>query len=322
MSFHNERFPTDVSWGSRGGPGYFTNIIELDSGIEERVARRSRARRRYDASYGVRRYSQLAALISFYIGRKGPASGFRYKDWSDFTTSTDGKSAAAFTDQTIGTGDGTTKVFQMVKRYTSGSQTEVRNLTKIVNNTMLLGVNGTLTVSGWTVDNDTGLITFTTAPTNGHPITAGCQFDTPVRFGAELDESIMLSLENFSSGSIEAIPLIEIMNEDQFEDDYFYGGAKEHGNISADISISQPNGRVHSCDPQSGALSMSLPTKTTVKPGGPIFYLHNLSLTNAIAVKESAADGAATVLNLPADTGVTVDLSINPAGTVRTWYVF
>lgn len=322
MSFHNEQFPTDVSWGSRGGPGYFTNIIELDSGIEERVARRSRARRRYDVSYGIRRYSQLASLVSFYIGRKGPASGFRYKDWSDFTTNSDGQSAQAFTDQTIGTGDGTTKVFQMVKRYQSGSQTEVRNLTKLVASSLLIGVNGTLQTSGWTVDDDTGLITFTTAPTSGHTITGGCQFDVPVRFGSELDESIMLAMENFSSGSMEAIPLIEIMDEDQYEDDFLYGGSKEHGNVSADFSISQPNGRVHSFDPQSGSLTLYLPTKSTVKDGGPIFYLHNLSLTNSITIKESAADGSATILTMAADSSATVTMSIDDAGTTRTWHVF
>lgn len=322
MAFHAVQFPTDISWGSRGGPGYFTNIIELDSGIEERVARRSRARRRYDASYGVSRYSQLAALVAFYIARKGPYAGFRYKDWQDFTSAENGKTASAFTDQTIGTGDGTTKVFQLVKRYSSGGQTEVRNITKPVTDSVQVSVNGTLQTSGWTVDTETGLVTFTTAPTSGHVITAGFQFDVPVRFGAEIDDGIFVALENFSTGSVDSIPLIEIMDEDQYEDDFPYGGSKEHGNVSADFSISQPNGRVHSFDPQSGALVLYLPTKSTVKDGGPIFYLHNLSLSNSIIIKESAADGSATILTMSADSSATVDMSINDAGTVRTWHVF
>lgn len=322
MSFHNVQFPTNISYGSRGGPGYFTNIVELDSGIEERVARRSRARRRYDVSYGLKSYSDLLSLISFYIARKGPASGFRYKDWTDFTSAEQGNTTQAFTDQTIGTGDGTTKVFQLVKRYQSGSQTEVRKITKPVEDSVLVGVNGSLSGSGWTVDYDTGLLTFTTAPTSGHSITSGFQFDTPVRFGAEVDESLTLNVENFSSGSLEAIPLMEILDEDQYEDDYFYGGAKEFGNVSADFSISQGNGRCISYDPQSGALVVYLPPKANVKPGGAIFYLHNLSASNAITIKEAVADGGATVVTHAADTGVTVALSVNSAGTTKTWYVF
>lgn len=325
MAFHEIQLPTNLSWGSQGGPGFFTNIIELDSGVEERVSRRSRSRRRYDASYAIKTYSDLTSMIAFYIARKGPAAGFRFKDWSDFTSNaSDGRDAAAFTDQTIGTGDGTTTQFQLLKRYQSGSQTEVRTITKPVADTVVVGVNGALQEEGtdYTVNTATGIITFTTAPTSGHTITAGYQFDVPVRFGAEIDESLMLNMENFSSGSLEAIPLIEIMDEDQFEDDFPYGGSKEHGNITADFSIAQTEGRVHSFDPQAGTYTLYLPTKSTVKDGGPIFYLHNLSLSNSITIKESVADGGATILTMIADSSATVDMSINTAGTVRTWHVF
>ena len=323
MAFHNDLFPVDVSYGSRGGPGYFTNIIELDSGIEERVSRRSRARREYDASYGVKRYSQLAALTKFYIGRKGSANSFPYKDWFDFTSAEVGKEVAAFTDQTIGTGDGTTVAFQLVKRYQSGSQTEVRTITKLEADSVTIGVNGTLVTSGWTVDTQTGIVTFSVAPTSGHTITAGFNFYVPVRFGSEVDSALFVSLENFSTGSMDSIPLIEVIDEDQYEDDFLYGGAIEHGNISADISISQPNGRVQSFDPQSGSLTLYLPAKSTVKPGGPIFYLHNLSLSNTIAIKEAVSDGGATIIAaMAADSAATVDLSVDDPETTRTWYVF
>ncbi len=38
MSFHDVRFPTDISYGSSGGPGFSTAIIEVDSGAEERIS--------------------------------------------------------------------------------------------------------------------------------------------------------------------------------------------------------------------------------------------------------------------------------------------
>lgn len=320
MPFHEVQFPANISWGSQGGPGYYTNIIELDSGVEERVARRSRPRRSYDASYGIKSYADLASLVAFYIARLGSYAAFRYKDWSDFTSSSDNRTAHAFTDQTIGTGDGTETQFQLVKRYQSGSQTVVRTITKPASDTVLIGVNGAIKAEGvdYTVDSTTGIVTFTTAPTSGHTITAGFQFDTPVRFGAEIDQNLMLNLENFSTGSIDAIPLIEVVDEDQFEDDFNYGGSKEHGNISANISLSEPAGRVHSFNPQSGSLIAYLPAKSTVKAGGPIFYLHNLSLSNAIAIKEATVDGGGTVATLAADSAATVDFSSQSS----VWYIF
>jgi len=38
MGFHEVRFPDDISYGSDGGPGYNTNIIEMDSGDGARYA--------------------------------------------------------------------------------------------------------------------------------------------------------------------------------------------------------------------------------------------------------------------------------------------
>ena len=53
----------------------------------------------------------------------------------------------------------------------------------------------------------TGLITFTTAPATGTAITAGFEFDVPVRFDSDALD-VTLDLERF--GSITSIPLLEI----------------------------------------------------------------------------------------------------------------
>ena len=70
-----------------------------------------------------------------------------------------------------------------------------------------MAVGGTVQSSGWSVDTTTGLITFTTAPANGAAITAGFEFDVPVRFDTDqLD--VTLDIERL--GSITSIPLIEV----------------------------------------------------------------------------------------------------------------
>ena len=124
MGFHEVSFPTDISYGSVGGPGFMTNIIELDSGAEQRIARWNQARHKYNVAYGVKSYEQLYNLIDFYIARRGVANGFRFKDFTDCTSvpgdgyATElGGTATTALDQLIGVGNGTTEHFQLQKRY-------------------------------------------------------------------------------------------------------------------------------------------------------------------------------------------------------------
>jgi uncharacterized protein (TIGR02217 family) len=61
--------------------------------------------------------------------------------------------------------------------------------------------------SGITFDDTTGLITFGFAPASAAAITAGFEFDTPVRFDTD---SLAINLSNFAAGEIPSIPLVEI----------------------------------------------------------------------------------------------------------------
>ena len=81
MGFHEVRFPTNISYGARGGPSFNTAVIVLDSGAEERIPRWSTPRYKFDASYGIRSFDDLEAVIDFYIAMLGPAYGFRWKHW-------------------------------------------------------------------------------------------------------------------------------------------------------------------------------------------------------------------------------------------------
>ncbi len=206
MAFNEVRFPANVSRGARGGPERRTQIVELASGDEERNASWANSRRRYDAAYGIRRADDLAAVVAFFEARNGRLYGFRWKDWADYKSCLPSQTPAA-TNQTIGTGNGAKTVFQLVKTYTSGSQSWTRTITKPVAGTVTVAVDGTVQSFGWSVDTTTGLITFTTAPANGAAITAGFEFDVPVRFDTDqLD--VTLDIERL--GSITSIPLIEV----------------------------------------------------------------------------------------------------------------
>jgi len=206
MAFHEVRFPDDISRGARGGPERRTQIVELASGDEERNASWANSRRRYDVAYGIRRADDLAAVVAFFEARSGRLHGFRFKDWGDHKSCLPSGTSVP-TDQLIGTGDGATTTFQLVKRYASGSQTWVRKITKPVAGTVRVALDGAEQLSGWTVDTTTGVLTFDTAPAAGVAITAGFAFDVPVRFDTDVLD-VTLDLERL--GSITSIPLLEI----------------------------------------------------------------------------------------------------------------
>lgn len=66
MSFHEIRFPDNISRGAKGGPQRRTQIVALASGNEERNASWANSRRAYDAAYGIRRADDLAAVVAFF----------------------------------------------------------------------------------------------------------------------------------------------------------------------------------------------------------------------------------------------------------------
>jgi uncharacterized protein (TIGR02217 family) len=206
MAFHEVRFPDDISRGARGGPERRIQIVELASGDEERNASWTNSRRRYDVAYGIRRADDLAAAVAFFEARNGRLHGFRFKDWADYKSCLP-SSTQSPTDQAIGTGDGATTAFQMVKRYASGSQTWVRTITKPVAGTVRVALDGAEQLSGWTVNTTTGVLTFDAAPAAGVAVTAGFAFDVPVRFDTDALD-VTLDLERL--GSITSIPLLEI----------------------------------------------------------------------------------------------------------------
>src|SRR5690606_30281915 len=136
---------------------------ELASGDEERNASWANSRRRYDVAYGIRRADDLAAVVAFFEARNGRLYGFRFKDWGDHKSCLPSGTSTP-TDQAIGSGDGTTTAFQLVKSYASGSQTWVRTITKPVVGTVRIALDGAEQLGGWSVDTTTGVVTFDSAP--------------------------------------------------------------------------------------------------------------------------------------------------------------
>ncbi len=208
MAFHDTRYPTNLSFGSTGGPERRTDIVTLVNGFEERNSPWLDSRRRYDAGSGMRSLDDLEALISFFEARSGQLHAFRWKDWSDYKTSRPSH-VVTMTDQVIGLGNGTKVAFQLVKNYASGSQAYSRLIKKPVSGTVKVAVNGVVRVLGtdFSVDLTTGIVTLNLPPAVGLPVTAGCEFDVPVRFDTD---RISTSMATFQAGQIPSVPVIEV----------------------------------------------------------------------------------------------------------------
>ncbi len=206
MAFHEVRFPTDIALGSSGGPERRTEIAMLGSGFEERNSPWAHSRRRFDAGSGVKTFDDLHSVVAFFEARAARLNGFRWKDRMDFKSVAPSLTIAD-TDQTIGTGDGVVTAFQLTKTYTSGSQSYTRDIKKPVTGTVVIAVDGTSQGSGWSVDAATGIVTFDTAPANALSVTAGFEFDVPVRFDTD---RLDINLANFNAGEIPSIPIIEV----------------------------------------------------------------------------------------------------------------
>lgn len=203
MSFHDVRLPARLAFGSTGGIERRTRIVTLGSGHERRSTPWAQGRRRYLIGANLRSLDDMATFTAFFEARRGPLFGFRFRDFADFKSCAPQDNVAA-TDQALGIGDGVTRVFDLAKAYGD----VVRRITKPVQGSVRLAVAGVeLAASGFEVETTTGRVTLDVAPPVGAVVSAGFQFDTPVRFDSD---RIEVTLETFGAGRMAAVPLIEV----------------------------------------------------------------------------------------------------------------
>lgn len=207
--FHEVQFPLRLSLGASGGPGRRTDIVALSNGGETRNARWADARRRYDAGTGLRGLEDLYQLTAFFEARRGQLYGFRFRDPVDHASAPPGHSVTVI-DQVIGTGDGVRTGFQLTKTYADAGGASTRRIEKPAEGSVVLAVDGVALGQGdYAVDHATGLVTIVpgSVPAPGAMVTAGYEFDIPVRFDTD---RIEISLAAFKAGSVPSVPLVEI----------------------------------------------------------------------------------------------------------------
>ena len=218
--------PNQVRFGSSSGPATSTQVLFTGGGHRKANQRWSQHLRRFQLSY-VRKIEDLFALQEIFEAVEGPAHSFLARDWNDWNTRADANMApgaetgvTAFdqplrnTSDNSFTGDGTTKTFQMVKRYVVGSAAHTRVIQKPQSGTIKVGVDSAeqSDPGDYSFDPATGIVTFVVAPgasvsPTAVAVTWGGAFYVPVAF---VQDQLPQTLRTAKTSGLPSIPLIGV----------------------------------------------------------------------------------------------------------------
>jgi hypothetical protein len=221
-------------------------------------------------------------------------------------------------DHEVGSGDGSTTQFQILKKYTSGGVSVSRNLRHPVSGTVLVAIDGSLQTetTHYTVSYTTGVITFVTAPLDTTSITVGCEFDVAARFGEDVDLSMAASIDSFDTNSLPNVPLVEVLSEVADPEIEWNGGSTDFGTTSSVQTISLLDGRALVFAPSTGH-NINFPTVTKIEPGGPIFFIVNDGGSATLTLKYS--DETTTIGSVLAGARAELWLVENATSGLKEW---
>jgi uncharacterized protein (TIGR02217 family) len=169
-------------------PVWDTTIQTAINGKETRIARMTYPRWKWELTYNVLRssaaFGELQQLSGFFNARQGMFDTFLYQDADD----------NAVTGQALGTGDGTTTAFQLVRTW--GGFNEPMFAVNAISHVYINGTiqsPGNYSVSNWGTSTP-GILTFNTAPSASAAITVDFSYYFPVRMSADnVDFTLFLS---------------------------------------------------------------------------------------------------------------------------------
>lgn len=317
MAFHDVSLPEAFQYQSSAGAGFSTIVQATASGHEFRIARQSQPRHRFVLRKELQTEAEAKALKAFAIGRRGALHSFRLKDFSDYTTATDGVSDPSNTDVIIGVGDGTETTFQLLKVYDAdGDAPYQRVLTLPVDGTVVVTVNGVSTTS-FTV-NGQGQIVLSSAPTSGHIVRAGCEFDVPVRFEASFDRWQQMQAVAFQQWNLVDLSCVEVLSEVEQPERWSAGGATDWGEVGSNVRLSLNDGMLQGFDPTT-AMSAYLPSVSRIPGGGLVFVI---TIDSGASGSLQLRDELGTAVGSALSAGDTVTVGLMRESSTATWVVY
>jgi|SRR5215217_103634 len=192
-AFDNVRLPVDIERGAMGGPEYRTTVIVMANGRERRNQEWEVPLSSFNVGYGIRSRAAMEEVINFFHARGGRARGFRFKNWLDFTATTN----------PVGEIAGEPLQRQLIRTYPDAINPQLRIVAYPLPATLKVYVDQVLTTAYTLQPN--GVLEFDTDP--GPDVVASFEFDIPVRFGTDrLDNR----LNTFMEGETPSIQIVEL----------------------------------------------------------------------------------------------------------------
>ena len=182
-----------------------TDLVSFDSGREQRNQLWEQPIRHWTLTYDVLAAVPRNLLAELFRRAKGRYTVFLFEDPNDYECGLTECSITAIAAQVN---------FQLIKTYYGASaQTWNENKTRIQPSTEyapIIKVDAVAKTEGvdFTLNDDTGIITFGAAPGVGKVITADYRFYYPVRFDLDVYDETTLVQDLWSMGGI---PLIEVL---------------------------------------------------------------------------------------------------------------
>ena len=211
VAFDSVLFPTDISYGSAGGPEFVTEMLELSGGNAEAVLRLPAPRERWNVAYGVRNEDKVGLLMRFFMCRRGRAGGFYFQIPNDHRVED-----VVISDGAEVVEAGTPIPVLLERSYTSGSRTATRtrlwiydpevDLTITLNDVICSGNFHPYTIDSASSDGVLSIV-FDEELAVESVIRASYDFVIKARFDTDF---LPYRLDDYLAGSVE-VPIVEII---------------------------------------------------------------------------------------------------------------
>lgn len=169
MSWIDAEFPPCLAFGIECNPEWSTTVIATIGGRESRLQAWADARHIYDASFAVRTLDDHALIRAHFHQARGRTHSWPLLDPTDSETTV----LSGFAENTD-----TANQYQLVKRYGAGAYAYDRKITRPFS--VALYKSGVLQTSGYTLDEETGLVTI--GSTTAAALTWAGRFYVPCRY--------------------------------------------------------------------------------------------------------------------------------------------
>lgn len=148
-TYINARFPEEIAVGAVGGPAFQNLVVRTDNAHEVRSAQWEVGRYKFDVSQLKRDPSEANKLRDLFYCAFGRRKSFRFKDWNDFE---------AVNEDLKPTG---AKTVQLIKTYTNGGVSYVRNIYKPVTSPAVTLRRNSSPFTAFTLDYESGEVLLT-----------------------------------------------------------------------------------------------------------------------------------------------------------------